>query len=284
MIKIISDSTCDLSKELVERYNIAIIPLHILLGEEEYEDGNNISREEIFAWSDEHKTTPKTSAPSIEKAMEVIKEYTDQDYDVICFGISTLMSASCKVMELAAQSLGVSDRVKVVDSANLSTGVGLLVIEAAIMASKGSSVQEIIDQMEKLKPYVRSSFVVDTLTYLHRGGRCSGLAAFAGSALKLHPRINVIDGAMEPGKKYRGTLNKVILSYASDLEPELLKAKKDRVFITHSGCSSDIVESVREYLSSLGVFVEVHETLTAGVVSSHCGPGTLGILFIENPV
>lgn len=282
MVKIISDSTCDLSGDLIAKYDISILPLHILLGGEEYEDGFGITPEEIFRWSDEHKTTPKTSAPSMERAVELLKPYVEEKREVVCFSISGSMSTSGNVMRLAAGELGAEQLVTVIDSANLSTGIGLLVIEAAVMAKEGKSAAEITARIETLKPLVRASFVVDTLTYLHRGGRCSGLAAFAGSALKLHPRISVEDGAMHPGKKYRGKIEKVILSYVRDMEDELRHAKTDRVFITHSGCDRETVEQVRNYLEGLHVFGEVLETRAGGVISSHCGPGTLGVLFIAN--
>ena len=281
MVKIISDSTCDLSPELIERYDITIVPLHILLGDDEYEDGFGIKPEEIFAWADANKTTPKTSAPSLERAAEIIKPFTDEGRDVICFSISSQMSASGSIMALAADEIGAADKVKVIDSANLSTGIGLLVIEAAVMAKEGCSAEEIVERIEELKPLVRASFVVDTLVYLHRGGRCSGLAALAGSALQLHPKITVIDGAMKAGKKYKGKLSKAVDSYVHDLKDAMKNAKPDRVFITHSGCDREIVESVRSYLESLNVFDEIHETRAGGVVSSHCGPGTLGVLFIS---
>ncbi|MDD6202919.1 MAG: DegV family protein, partial [Lachnospiraceae bacterium] len=162
----------------------------------------------------------------------------------------------------------------------LSTGIGLLVLEAAILAKEGKTAREIADRIEELKPLVRASFVVDTLTYLYRGGRCSGLAAMAGGALKLHPRISVADGKMSPGKKYRGNIDKVIMSYVKDMEEELKDAKPDRVFITHSGCDEKILQDVRTYLESLHIFKEILETRAGGVISSHCGPGTLGVLFI----
>lgn len=278
-VKIISDSTCDLSKELVQRYDIDILPLHILLGDKEYEDGV-ITPDEIFAWSDDNKTTPKTSAPAITEAVELMRPYVEEGRELVCFSISESMSTSGNVMRLAAGELDADELVTVIDSANLSTGIGLLVIEAAIMADKGCSASEIKARMEELKPYVRASFVVDTLTYLYRGGRCSAVAAMAGSVLKLHPRIVVENGAMDAAKKYRGKLSSVIMSYTKDMEEQLKNARPDRVFITHSGCDRQIVDNVREYLESLGIFDEILETRAGGVISSHCGPGTLGVLFI----
>jgi DegV family protein with EDD domain len=282
MVKVVSDSTCDLSPKLVERYGVSIIPLHILLGEKEYEDGRNINPDEIFKWSDENKTTPKTSAPSMETVISVMKPLLEQGDELVCFAISEDMSTSANVMRIAADELGASDKVHVIDSMNLSTGIGLLVVEAAIMANKGKSAPEILDKINQLIPLVRASFVVDTLLYLYRGGRCSGLSAMVGSALKLHPMISVVDGKMIAGKKYRGNLSKVITSYTKDLESALKGAKKDRVFITHSGCDKEIVDEVKNYLASLHVFKEILETRAGGVVSSHCGPGTLGVLFIED--
>ena len=242
MVKIISDSTCDLSPELVNRYDIDILPLHILLGEKEYMDGKNITPDEIFAWSDAHKTTPKTSAPSLADAIEILKPYVEEKREVICFSISSSMSTSGNVMRLAADELEATDLVTVIDSPNLSPGLGLLVIEAAEMAQAGKSAEEISAKIEKLKSKVRASFVVDTLTYLYRGGRCNAVAAMAGSVLKLHPKIVVENGAMDASKKYRGKLKSVIMSYVKDMEQELKNARSERVFITHSGCEREIVE------------------------------------------
>jgi len=280
MIKIISDSTCDLSKELINRYDIDIIPLYIVLGDQEYADGEGVSPDEIYRWSDANNQTPKTAAVSIERTAGLFRKYLDQGDEIICFCISTSMSTTGNVMRMAAEELNAGDRIHVIDSANLSTGVGLQVIEAAIMAREGRSAEEIIRHIEVIRPKVRASFVVDTLTFLHRGGRCSGLAAMLGGALKLHPRIAVEDGKMAPGKKYRGKMSVVLKHYTADLEEELLRAKKDRVFITHSGCDQADILHIHDYLSSLHHFDEILVTRAGGVISSHCGPGTLGVLFI----
>ena len=280
MVSIVADSTCDLSRELLEKYKVTIIPLHILLGEKEYEDGVDLRPEEIYAWADDHKTTPKTSAPSVETVMQTFRPLLDKGDDIVCFSISESMSTTANVMRLAARQLEAEDRIIVVDSANLSTGIGLLVLEAARMALQGKTAEEIVAETERLKPKVRASFVVDTLTYLHRGGRCNGLEAMAGSILKLHPKIVVSEGKMSSSKKYRGKIDKVILAYAKDMEEQLLQARKERVFITHSGCPEETVLMVKEYLESLSRFEEILLTRAGGVISSHCGPGTLGVLFI----
>ena len=281
MVRIMADSTCDLSKELTDRYNITIIPLHIVLGEKEYRDGLEITPEEIYRWSDEQKETPKTSAVAVADAIQAMQPALEEGDDIVIFSISGQMSTTANVFRIAAEELEAAERVSVVDSANLSTGIGLLVIRAAIMAGEGRSREEIVEEMERLKPRVRASFVVDTLTYLYRGGRCSGVAAMAGGMLKLHPKIVVRDGAMEVGKKYRGKINSVVMNYAKDMESEIRSAEKDRVFITHSGSDPELVEKVQDYLEQMHHFDEVLITRAGGVISSHCGPGTLGVLFIQ---
>ena len=282
MVRIVADSTCDLSKALVEKYDITILPLHILLGEEEFLDGVTIAPEDIYKWSDENKTTPKTSAAGIDETLDVLKPILAAGDEVVLFSIASGMSTTNNVFRMAVEELGAEVHVRVIDSANLSTGIGLQVIEAACMAKEGKTLDEIAAAIEEIKPRVRASFVVDTLTYLHRGGRCSGLAALAGGMLKLHPKIVVKNGVMGADKKYRGKIGSAIMNYAQDMEETLLKATKDRVFITHSGCDREVVDNVRGYLESLNVFDEILETRAGGVVSSHCGPGTLGVLFIED--
>ena len=175
MIKIISDSTCDLSQEVLERYDIDIIPLHIVKGDEELEDGPQIDIHALYEWADKNKTTPKTSAPSIETAMNVMRPYIDEGREIICFSISSEMSTSINVIRMAA-----------------------------VMAADGKSREEIKAGIDELIPKVRASFVVDTLVYLYRGGRCNAVSALIGGALALHPMIVVKDGKMDASRKYRG--------------------------------------------------------------------------------
>ncbi|MCI9527305.1 MAG: DegV family protein [Lachnospiraceae bacterium] len=257
-----------------------ILPLHVLMGEGDYRDGVEVTTDQIFRWSDENKSTPKTAAPSLEDAVEKIGRLLEGGNEVLCFSISETMSSSLNIMRLAIEELEASDRAFAFDSKNLSTGIGLLVVEAACMAKEGMSAAEILKKLEELRPLVRSSFVVDTLTYLHRGGRCSSVAALAGGMLKLHPKIVVVDGKMEVAKKYRGNIAKVIKTYVQDMEEQLKAARPARVFITHSVSDEALVREVADYLQSLHVFAEILETRAGGVVSSHCGPGTLGVLFI----
>lgn len=279
MVKIIADSTCDLSPDLLARYDIDILPLHIILGEQDYLDGQGISPDELYRWSDEQRTSPKTAAIALPDAIAALKPYVAEGREVVCFTISGSMSSTYNVMCLAAEQTDPS-LVHVIDSQSLSTGGGLLVISAAEMAQQGLCAEEIIARVEALRPLVRASFVVDTLAYLHRGGRCSSVSALMGSALRLHPRIGVADGRMSAGKKYRGRMDRVIREYVTDMEADLLAARKEHVFITHSGCDDNTLAAVYGMLENLHHFQEIHVTRAGGVVSSHCGPGTLGVLFI----
>ncbi len=279
MVKIISDSTCDLSPELIARYDIDVLPLHIILGEQDYLDGQGITPEELYRWSDENRTSPKTAAIAMADALAAFKPYAKEGREVIAFTISGSMSSTYNVMRIAAEQMD-AERIHVIDSKNLSTGVGLQVIAAAEMAAQGKSAAEIAEVIKADRALVRASFVVDTLTYLHRGGRCSSVAALMGGALKLHPRIGVAEGKMSAGKKYRGRMDRVIRDYVADMTDDLRQARKEHVFITHSGCDEETISAVQRMLEELHHFDEIHVTRAGGVISSHCGPGTLGVLFI----
>ncbi len=280
-VRIIADSTCDLSPELLDEYDISIVPLHIVLDDKEYEDGFSIMPEEIYLWADKNNATPRTSAINLERAAELMRPMLEAGDDILAFSISGEMSTTANVLRLAAQELQAEDRIHVIDSRSLSTGIGLQIIEAAILAKEGLAAAEIASRIRLLQPYVRASFVVDTLKYLHRGGRCSDMAAFAGTILKLHPKIVVKDGKMSATKKYMGPMNRVVMNYIKDLEPQMHRAKTDMVFITHSGCDEELLLEVRNYLDALGIFRKIYTTRAGGVISSHCGPNTLGVLFIE---
>ncbi len=279
MVKIISDSTCDLSPELIAHYDIDVLPLHIILGEDDYLDGSGVTPDDIYRWSDENRASPKTAAISMEDALAVLAPYAAEGREVVCFTISSSMSSTWNVLRMAAEQTD-AERIHVIDSKNLSTGVGLQVIRAAEMARKGATAAEIVAEVKVMRDLVRASFVVDTLTYLHRGGRCSSVSALMGSALRLHPRITVAEGKMSATKKYRGRMQNVIRDYVADLTDDMRSARKEHVFITHSGCDEATLAAVYSMLDSLHHFEEIHVTRAGGVISSHCGPGTLGVLFV----
>ena len=277
-VKIVADSTCDLSADLIEKYDITIIPLCIVMGENSYFDGIETTPEEIYKWADANKTTPKTAAVTLDNAASLLKPFMDEGREIVFFGISTQMSTTCNVVRLIGEDAGYN-KLHVIDSQSLSTGIGLQVLYAARLSMAGESAASIVEKVEKRRSAVSASFVIDTLTYLSRGGRCNSVTALLANTLKLKPEIVVKDGAMIVAKKYRGQLGSVLLKYVKDQEEALLAADKNRVFITHSGCSEDIVAPVKEYLESLSYFENIYVTRAGGVVSSHCGPGTLGVLY-----
>lgn len=280
-IRIMADSTCDLSEELLKQYGISKLPLNIVMDDKSYLDGVETTPDEIYAWADANKTTPKTAAPGPEAAIEFLKTAKDAGDEVCFLGISEQMSSTCQVLRLAAEELEYAEHVRIVDSKNLSTGIGLQVLYAAELAKEGISLDELGKKLEAYRERVRASFVVDTLTYLQRGGRCSAVTALLGNTLKLKPRIAVTDGKMGVSKKYRGNKKKTVLEYAKDMEEELLAAEQKRVFITHSGIEQEIIDGVKAYLTSLHHFENIYVTRAGGVISSHCGAGTLGVLFVD---
>ncbi len=279
-IRIVSDSTCDLSSELKEKYDIKVIPLCIVMDDVSHYDMVDITPEEIFEWADQNKTTPKTAATDIQSAVDFLRPFKEAGEDVIYIGISEDMSTTCNVLRLAKEELEF-DRCFIVNSMNLSTGIGLQILRAADMVSEGKTAEEIVEEISEARVDVRASFVVDTLTYLARGGRCSAATALLANTLQLKPRIEVKMGKMGVGQKYRGKYNKVIMKYVKEMEPELLKSDKRRVFVTHTKMDQAVVEEIKAYLESLNYFEEIIETTAGGVISSHCGPGTLGVLYYE---
>lgn len=277
-VRIVADSTCDLSKELLDRYHITIIPLNIVLDMKSYLDGREITSKEIFEWSDRMNTTPKTAAPELGYVLEVLRPMAEAKEDILFLGISEDMSVTCQVVRMAGEELAY-DRIWVINSKNLSTGIGLQVLRAAQLAQSGKSVMSIVQEIEEAREKVCASFVIDTLTYLQRGGRCNAITALLGNTLKLKPMITVKNGRMGVAKKYRGRQQSVIRSYAKELEPQLLQADPTRVFITHSGIDPVIEKETYDYLVDLHYFKEILITQAGGVISSHCGPNTLGILY-----
>ncbi len=280
-VRIIADSTCDLTQDLIKQYDITIIPLNIVLDAKSYLDGFEITPNEIYEWADRSNTTPKTAAPEMGYVIDKLKPMIDASEDIIFIGISEDMSVTCQTIRMAGEELAYRN-IWVINSQNLSTGIGLQVLKAAEYAAQGMEASDIVLQIEVARNKVSASFVIDTLTYLHRGGRCSSVAALLGNALKLKPMIAVKNGKMGVAKKYRGRQQLVVRSYIKDQEQQLLQADPTRVFITHSGIDAEIELEAYEYLKSLNYFKEIHITRAGGVISSHCGPNTLGILYYNS--
>ncbi len=279
-IKLIADSTCDLSQDLLQKYDISVIPLCIVMGDESYYDGVETTPDDIYKWADANKTTPKTAAATFDMATSILKPHMDAGDDIIYIGISMQMSTTCNVIRMIGEDEGYN-KLHIVDSMNLSTGIGLQLLYAGRLIEEGKSAEEVVALLTKRRDKVRASFVVDTLTYLARGGRCNAVTALLANTLKLKPEIVVANGTMGVSKKYRGNINSALLKYAKDLEPQLLNADTSAVFITHSGCDEDTITLIQEYLKGLNRFENIYITRAGGVISSHCGPGTLGVLFYE---
>lgn len=277
-IKICSDSTCDLTKDLVQQYDIDIIPLYVTKDGQSYKDGVDITAQDIFRHVENGGSMCSTSAVNVEDYLQAFTQLK-KDYDaIIHFTVSSSMSSSYQNACIAAQEL---EGVYVVDSENLSTGIGQLVLEAAIMARSDMQPEAIVEKLEQMKKKLDVSFVLDTLEYLRKGGRCSTVAALGANLLSLKPCIEVHDGAMKVGKKYRGNLDKCLEKYIRDRLADVDTLDLRRIFITHSGMAQDRVDRVQALVEECAPFAEVLQTTAGCTISSHCGPNCLGVLFFR---
>lgn len=277
-IKITADSTCDLSKELIEKYDIRVLPLHIINAEDEdFLDGIDITPKDIFEYVDTTDKLCHTAALNIEELENLFKEELETNDAVIHISISSDFSA-CYQNACIAAEVG---NVYVVDSRNLSTGGGLIVIAAAEMAAAGMDPAEIKAKLDEKTAHVEASFVIDTLKYLHKGGRCSAIVALGANVLSLKPCIEVKEGKMGVGKKYRGSFEKSIKNYVKDRLCGRDDVDYSRIFITHCMCSSELVEEVKTLVEEYGKFEEILITDAGCTVSNHCGPNCLGVLFFR---
>ena len=273
-----SDSTSDLGPELIEKYGIKIIPLGVTLGTEVYQDGVNINPDFIYEHHAKTGELPKTTAANVGECIDFFADLTKDGDAVIHFTISSTMSSTYSNACLAAAEF---DNVYVIDSRNLSTGSGLQVLAAAEMANEGMEAADIVAKLEEITPCVDASFVIDSLEYLHKGGRCSALAMLGANLLKLKPCIEVKNGVMGVGKKYRGVYGRVLSEYVNERLVNVEDIDTKRAFVTHAGCDMEIVNAVLEQVKASGIFEEVLLTRAGCTVSAHCGANTLGVLFIR---
>ena len=277
-VVITSDSTCDLSQELLDRYDIPVIPLTITLGEDTFLDGSNFTPLDMYARYKQDGTLPKTSAPSVQEFLDFFSQLTEKGCEVVHLDISSELSNTYNAACMAAEELG---HVHVVDSRMLSTGVGLLAIEGAECRDRGMGAQEIAEHLRGLTGKVQTSFVLDTLQFMWKGGRCSAVSALGANLLSLKPGLEMKDGKLGVYKKYRGNIKTVYKQYVK----ERLQGRRVRpghVFITESGEVDDaVLEEIFALVRETIPVQEIHHTLAGCTVSTHCGPKTLGILFIE---
>ena len=276
-IKITSDSTCDLSKELLERYQIGIVPLTVIKNGEMHRDGIDITPEDIFQHVDRGGVLCSTSAVNAEDYRVFFESFTDTYDAIVHINIGSNFSSCYQNASIAAANY---TNVYVVDSMNLSTGQGHLVIEAAQLAEKGMSAVEIKSHLVSMRNRVDASFILDRLDYMQKGGRCSAVIALGGKLLKIKPCIAVKDGSMGMVDKYRGSFSKCVEKYIKEMLKDRKDIRTDRVFITHTPVDEEVLRVARETLEKYGEFKEIYETNAGCTVSCHCGPGTLGVLFL----
>ena len=277
-IKTTCDSTCDLSRELYERYYISVIPMCVTLGDRLCRDGVDIQPKELFSYVEETGKLPSTSAISVGEYEDFFRPFVEDGYEVVHINLSAELSSSHQNARLAAQEVG---NVHIVDSRSLSTGSGHLVILAAELASAGYDGAYIAKALDEMKEHLDVSFVLQTLDYLHKGGRCSGLARFGANMLKLRPEIVMENGTLHVGKMYRGSMEKSVLDYVRGRLENTADVNYDRIFVTHSGVPREIVDKVIALVKELRPFEEVIETVAGSTISCHCGPNCLGVLFFR---
>ena len=276
-IAISTESTLDLPKELCKQYDINVIPFSVLLGEKSGLDGD-ITPEMIFDYVDKTGVLPRTSAINEYQYDKYFSKLL-RNYDVVIhISLSSGISSSCANAEHAASII---DNVYVIDSQSLSSGIALLAIYARKLADKGLEPEEIVKKVTKRIPYVQASFVINSLNYLYKGGRCSGISKFAAALFRIKPQIIVKDGKMQPQKKYHGRNESCVMQYCKDTLEEFNNPDKSIAFVTHSHATPEMAKVAIDALKKAG-FKTIYETIAQATITSHCGPKTLGILYIND--
>ncbi|AHD05381.1 DegV family protein [Paenibacillus larvae] len=278
-IKIFADSTSDLPPEIIEKYGIGIIPLYVVFDDQSYKDGVDLTTPELYKLVDRTKKLPKTAAPSPADFEASFKPYIEQGDHIVYISLSSKLSSTMQNAVIAA-GLFPEGRVTVVDSLNLSTGIGLLVLKAARLAEAGLSAHDIEQQIRELVPKVETEFVIDTLDYLYMGGRCSGMQNFIGSLLKIRPVIKVVDGGMIMAYKVRGKREKALDQMLQNALKEVPNMDTEIIGVTHSMSEED-AKMLKEKLAEKTNAKEILLSKAGCVISSHCGPNTVGILYIK---
>lgn len=275
-ILISSDTACDLPTSIVEKYNIPLIPLPITLGNDTFLDGIDVTPEKIYAFVEEHKILPKTSAINDHTYTEFFEKMSKEYDHIIHFTLSHKVSASNSNAVIAQKEF---PKVHVIDTYALSSGMAVQIINALNMRDKGYTASQIVEEIEKNKNKVVTSFVIEKLDYLHKGGRCSGLQLLGANVLKLRPSIKMADGALQVHKKYKGKMDKVVSEHILNTLQENPTYDDSVAIIVHSGATEDMLEAARTTLKQHAKFKQVYETITSCTITSHCGKNTLGLVF-----
>jgi len=277
-IKLISDSTCDLSKELIEKHDIEIIPLYVNFSDASYEDGTEITTDAMYRKVSETGEVPKTAAASPGTFEAVFKKHIDQGNAVLYMGIGSGFSATYQNANIAKNMIG-SEDIHLVDSMNLSSASGLLLLKAAKFIEEGDAVDTVASEVEALRSKVRTQFIIDTFEYLHKGGRLKAISAMVGTMMRVKPIIRVVEGEMAIGKKPRGKLQNGIRIMLRDVFKDAENIDEDFLMITHSQ-SHENADFIRDELAGKLNVNNIHETEAGCVISSHCGRRTIGVLYI----
>ena len=273
-----ADSICDLNQELTETFKVNTTPYTIVIGKEMYKDNIDITPSDIYKSYSESKILPKTASINVNEYYNYFKPWVDEGYEVIHITLGSVLTSSYNNCTLASSEL---DGVYTLDSQNLSVGTGLLVMKAAELIKEGLAAKEIIEELKRHRDKIHMSFILNTLEFLHAGGRCSKVSSMGANILKIKPVINVdnTSGAMSLGNKYRGSLENSIIKYIKDKISSYDSINTERIFIVHSGIDDYYIELARKTISEILDFKEVFVTTASCTISSHCGPNTLGIAF-----
>ncbi|GAB6926756.1 DegV family protein [Paenibacillus sp. JCM 10914] len=280
-VKIFADSTCDLPSSWIEQYNIGIIPLYVVFGEESLRDGIDITPEQLYAKVDQIGSLPKTAAPSPSDFVAAFSPSIEQGEDILFLSISSDLSSTYQNARIAADELP-EGRVTVFDSRNLSSGIGLLVMKAVHAAEEGASIPQIVDLLSRTVNEVECEFVIDTLEYLHKGGRCSGMQNIIGSLLKIRPVIKVVDGGMTPAYKVRGKKEKALDQMVQNAIAQVDNMDNDLIIVVHT-MAEDEARYLQKELQEKTNARQVSISTAGCVICSHCGPHTVGLMYTKTP-
>ena len=280
MIHIITDSTNDLDLDTITKHHIEVLPLYVNFSDESFKDGVDITTKELYELVEKKNELPKTAAIPQHTFVEVFQAYVAAGDEILFTGISKQMSRTYENAVLAAKEVD-EKKIFIVDSMNLSTGIGLLVLKACKYRDQGFSAKEIAEALEKDNKRVLSQFAIERMDYLYKGGRCSGMAKLFGTLLKIKPIIAVRDGKMHVAKKPHGKMRVALDSMIEQLKNDLPRLDRDVVVITHS-LAFEYCDYIKSNISKFLGDIPILCTVAGCVISSHCGQGTIGILYMVN--
>lgn len=279
-IQITADSTIDLSPELYQRFDIKVIPFVVTLGDNSYYDGIDIKTKDIFDYVSKTKELPKTGARSIDDMRDFFKQFTDQGISVIHVGIGSKLSGGYGYAVSASKD---NPLVHVVDTCTLSSGSGLIAMYASDLVRTGKySAEQIVEMINKRTPYTQSSFIVEKLNYLYKGGRCSMISLLGANLLRIKPCLQLVDGEIKVGKKYIGSTPNCVRKYFLDELNTFSNPDHTRVMVTYSTATQEMLDVAKQVLQEYGKFKEVLFTSAGSVISCHCGENTIGILYLND--